>query len=145
MKNKSFDLMQEVIIRSIKIVDIGYIFTLYILLAIPSAKIVDLLLGEFDPEKEQEKSVVRSILEILAIFWCLGILTYIARNIVEAIPFPLDGICGFDHSRMSELSKVSIFIIIFLTFQEHYKAKIAYIYNKLYPKKKTKPEEVEAS
>ena len=33
----------------------------------------------------------------------LGVLTYIGRNVLQKIPFPLDGVSGFDYMRVPEV------------------------------------------
>ena len=42
-------------------------------------------------------------LEICCQLFIIGILVYLLRNLVELIPFPLEGIYGYQHFRVREL------------------------------------------
>ena len=61
----------------------------------------------------------------------MGIIIYIVRNIIPLIPFPLDGIYGFDHLKVTEVTTGGTFSFAFLYFQVHYQNKIKYIFYKL--------------
>jgi len=122
---------KEIVIRSIKILDIGFITAIYLLLGIILAKICDTYLGEFDEEKENKKQLWFSILELTLYLWLIGIIIYITRNIVPLIPFPLDGIYGFDHSKVKELTSAITFSITFVYFQNYYQQKIKNIFSRV--------------
>jgi hypothetical protein len=121
---------KELIIRSIKIVDIGYITIIYFILGLILAKLCDKYLGKFDENKENNKSILRSILELSLYLWFIGVIIYVVRNIVPLIPFPLDGMYGFKHLKVKEVTTATVFIISFMYFQEHYQDKIKYIFSK---------------
>ena len=129
MLNKNFK--KELIIRTIKIIDIGFITIIYFIIGIFLAKKCDNFLGKFDEVKEEKKSIYKSLIELLLYLWFIGIVIYIVRNIVPLIPFPLDGIYGFQHLKVKKVTSTSIFCIAFLYFQKHYQNKIKYIYSKL--------------
>ena len=122
---------KELIIRSIKIVDIGYVTAIYIILGILLAKMCDNYLGKFDENKEEQKPIAQSILELILYLWFIGVVIYIIRNVVILIPFPLNGIYGFDHLKVKEAVSGATFSIAFLYFQQHYQSKIKYIYSKI--------------
>jgi len=124
-------LKKEIIIRSIKIIDIGYIITIYLILGVLAAKICDRYLGVFDEDKEEKRPLYKSIIELILYFWFLGIVIYIVRNVVPLIPFPLDGIYGFDHLKVKEVTSGATFTFAFLYFQVYYQKKIKYIFSKL--------------
>jgi len=52
-------------------------------------------------------------------------------NIVPLIPFPLDGICGFEHLKVKELTSTVTFAIAFIYFQENYHSKLKYIFSRI--------------
>lgn len=118
---------KEVLIRSIKILDIGYLAVIYFVLGIVLAKLYDAILGEFDANEEKKKSLLRSILEVICYLWFIGVLLYIVRNVVPLIPFPLDGVYGFKHLRLKEVTSDTLFVISFVQFQKYYQDKIKYI------------------
>ena len=118
-----------ILMRSIKIIDIGYIAVLYTTLALFFAKVTDKTLGKFDSTKESKKSKLQITIEMIGLLWLFGVLMYIARNIVGIIPFPLDGYQGFEHSKVKEVNVPIIFSFVYMLFGEHIKSKIIYFYN----------------
>lgn len=118
---------KEIIVRGIKILDIGYITAIYFTLGLVCATIVDNYLGKFDEKKEKRKTLLRSTVELLLHLWLIGIVTYLVRNIIPMIPFPLEGIYGFQHIRVKEVSSASMFSVAFLLFQKYYQAQVKYV------------------
>lgn len=81
---------------------------------------------------------MRLIIEIAIHFGLLAVLTYIIREIVEFIPFPLDKVFGYDHNKLREFaSGTYIFTTIMLT-QSYLKDKIFYTIKKIYNEKNIK-------
>lgn len=121
----------EVLIRGIKMIDIGFITAIYLTIGIVFAKLCDKTLGPFDEEKESAKPLWKILVELVLYLWFIGIIIYIVRNIVPLIPFPLDGMYGFEHSRVKELMNATVFSITFIYFQEYYQKKIKYLFTRL--------------
>lgn len=55
------------------------------------------------PTEEDEMSTGKHFWETIIILSVLGVLTYIGRNVLQKIPFPLDGVLGFDYMRVPEV------------------------------------------
>ena len=125
------NLQNEVLLRSVKILDIGFITLIYFILGILFAKIYDNLYGRFDDKKEKEKTFFVRTLELVGMIWACGVTIYIVKNIVELIPSPFNGFVGFDHLLMKELKNATVFTFIFLFSQVHLKNKISLYYNNL--------------
>jgi hypothetical protein len=123
--------MKEVVIRSIKILDIGFITAIYLTLGIVLAKLCDRVLGELDEEKENQKPLWQVFIELFFYLWFIGIVVYVVRNVVQMIPFPFHGVYGYDHFRVKELINAAIFFVTFLHFQEYYQKKIKLLYVRL--------------
>ena len=121
-------LANDILMRSIKIVDIGYITVIYIAFSIILATIIDTYMGSFDPKEEAKKGFWQQTGEIILAMWLYGIIIYIVRNIVELIPFPLDGYQGFDHLRVKELKSAMVFTFTFVLFCDYIKQKMLYYY-----------------
>jgi len=119
----------NLLMRSIKILDIGYITVIYIFVSLLCARITDKILGKFDPEKEKNKSKLRLTIDIIVAMWSYGVLIYIVRNLVEQIPFPLDGYDGFEHKRVKELGSASVFTFTFMLFCQYIKDLLSYYYS----------------
>jgi len=124
-------LQDEFIIRGIKLVDICYVSVIYLTFAFVISKIVDYLYGEFDPIKAEKQSIVFLYIEVVLHFSLLGIITYVARNLVEQIPFPLNQINGYNHLKLRELSSASSFSVILILFQTNLHAKLTYLANRI--------------
>lgn len=123
--------MKEVVIRSIKILDIGFITAIYLTLGIVLAKLCDRVLGELDEEKENQKPRWQVFIELFFYTWFIGIVVYVVRNVVQMIPFPFHGVYGYDHFRVKELINAVIFFATFLNLQEYYQKKIKSLYVRL--------------
>jgi hypothetical protein len=102
----------EIVIRFIKMLDIGYITVIYFIFAVLVAKIFNYFLGKYDPEIDKEKSSFIIGVELCAIIWLIGVSTYIIRNIVEIIPSPFDGVFDFHHKRVKELGSAAVYTLI---------------------------------
>ena len=123
---------KEIIVRSIKILDIGYITVIYVMLGIILARLCDKKLGKFDEKKAKEKPIFQHLIELILLLWFIGVVIYIVRNLVPLIPFPLDGYYGFKHLKVKELTSATFFTITFMYFQVYYQNKIKYIFSKFY-------------
>ena len=123
--------MKEVVIRSIKILDIGFITAIYLTLGIVLSKLCDRVLGELDEEKENQKPRWQVFIELFFYTWFIGIVVYVVRNVVQMIPFPFHGVYGYDHFRVKELINAAIFFFTFIHFQEYYQKKIKLLYVRL--------------
>lgn len=125
------NLKKEVIIRGIKILDIGFITAIYSVLGIFLAKVCDTVNGPFDKEKEDKKSTWRVLVELILYLWFIGVVVYVVRNIIPLIPFPLEGIYGFKHNMVKEVTGATMFSITFMYFQKYYKSKIEHLLNRV--------------
>jgi hypothetical protein len=122
---------QDFVLRGIKIVDIGHVSVLYLVTGFAIAFAYDAVLGAFDPTLADQKSLLRVALELAVHLWTIGVVTYIVRNVIELIPFPLDGVHGFDHKRVKELTAAPAFVLVTATFQDHLRAKMKYFYDRM--------------
>ena len=125
-------LAQDLRIRGIKILDIGYIGLIYFVLGIAIARLMQNYFKKFDKEKEDKKSFTQHIVELILIVWLFSVTTYVVRNFAELIPSPFDGLYGFEHKLVKELSGASTFVFIFLYFQDYYKDKFTFLYQKYF-------------
>ncbi len=123
---------QDLILRGIKIIDIGYVTCIYFVVGYMAAFAYDKLLGKFDEAAAREKSTLRLATELIFHVWTIAVLTYAIRNLVELIPFPLHGVYGFNHYRVKELTIAPIFSLVIITFQDHLRDKMRYLFDRLY-------------
>jgi hypothetical protein len=55
------------------------------------------------PEEDEEISTGKHFWETIIILSVLGVLAYVGRNVLQKIPFPLNGVLGFDYMRVPEV------------------------------------------
>jgi hypothetical protein len=128
MRKKYQTLSNDILMRSIKIFDMGYITILYVTLSLVCAMSVDKLFGDFDEKIESKKPLWRLTLEFILTIWLYGVLIYVVRNLIELVPFPLDGYHGFSHKRVKELNSAMVFTFTFVLFSKYLKAKLDFYY-----------------
>jgi len=131
-----FDKKKEIVnhdftMKIVKFIDIGFITSMYFILGLYTALLLDRFYGTFDPKEYDKKSLSRCIFEIIAHIWLTGVLTYFARNVVPLIPFPLDGYDGFVHKNVKELFSAAAFGTALSMFQVYLNAKIKYVENRV--------------
>jgi len=127
---KGKSVYDEITIRGIKLIDISYVSSIYLALGAFLSIHIDKQLGKFNSLEADKKSKSRLYTEVLLQFSFIGILTYIVRNFVEWIPFPLNGIKGYDHLKLREISSASAFGVIFFLFQNNLRDKLIYLSNR---------------
>lgn len=111
------NLKSEVRFRLIKMIDMGYMVILYFIFGIVLSKLTDILFKEDTPEELKKRSTMHIILETMLMIWTNVVLFYIARNVMEIIPSPFNGLYGYDHSRLKEVTNTAILGITYLYFQ----------------------------
>lgn len=121
-------LKQEAVIRSIKMIDIGILTVLYFILGYMFSWLINKIYNNFDPNTAPLKVLL--FLEICGQLFIIGILVYILRNLIELIPFPLEGIYGYQHTKVRELYSGGIALTFGIFYaQENIKDKLNYIFN----------------
>jgi hypothetical protein len=128
-------LPQEVVLRSFKLLDIGYMAVMYFSLGLVLAKMMDYFYGKINVMTENAKSPSRKLTEVLGMIWLNGIVIYFMSNIASLVPFPLSGIYGYDHSKVRDFANSTVFIWSFLYYQTHFQAKVKSLYRTTQPRK----------
>ena len=121
----------DLAMRSFKLIDIGFITCIYFFLGFACAMAYDRVLGTFDEEAHRRKSALRISIELILHIWSIGVLTYFARNLVPMIPFPLDGVMGFQHLSVKEVTLATVFVLVLISFQDNLRAKMKHLMNRL--------------
>ena len=66
------------------------------------------------------------------------VFAFIGRNLIQIIPFPFDGLFGFDYTNVKEVGAGSILLVFMFTFSASLFNKIELLRNKLNLVKKNK-------
>jgi len=119
----------EILFRIIKIIDIAYIAILYFVFAYFPGYYLNSFFEYVYGTNYATKSNNELIGEVLVQVICISIISYIGRNVVQMVPFPLDGINGFVHSRVKELASGAFFTVFIIMFQYSMQDKLVYIKN----------------
>ena len=116
-----------------KVAAMGYVTTLYFIVGIAMAKMFDALYGPFDRKEHEQsgRSLFRLGAEIVIQMFFISVVIYILRNIVERIPYPLEGLGGYQHSRLKELGSAPILSVVTVLFQKNFTDKTTYFVEKI--------------
>lgn len=128
-------LAEDWTLRSIKLIDIGFIFSIYFLLGFILVILTDKIIGKFDPVANNMTSSTVIVIELMFQFWFYGILCYLLRNAVELIPFPLNGYkvgeYTFEHKKVKELGSAWVFGFVYLAYSTNMKDRLTFLYNRV--------------
>ena len=82
-------------------------------------------------EDLEKKSTSRHLGETTAILALFGVLAYIGRNVLQQIPFPLDGVYGFRYMNVKEVTSGSLILWILINYSPILTNKIKIIRKRL--------------
>lgn len=124
---KKMPLLQDFLIRTNKMIDIGYITTIYFILGAIVANMITKFQTEFNNKDEDKRTVIMSSLSLILLIWINGVLIYFARNLVELIPYPFDNFFGFHHKKVKELGAATAFTFVLLYYQPNLNKMMKYL------------------
>jgi hypothetical protein len=117
---------------AVKLLDIGLITVYFFVLGTLAAKGFDLLFGELDHEKYRNRPLWLLFIEIILHLFLLGVVAYALRNTVGLIPYPLDGVAGYNHFRLKELEGGEVMALVLVLFQKNLRTKLLYFVNRAF-------------
>jgi len=124
MNNIIHDKKQDYILRIIKIIDIAYIFSFYALSGFFCSLFINKIFPIYKKEKYKQYSKGKLIAEICLQFATIGVMVYLIKNLFQLLPFPFDGIYGYQHKKVKEIESALPLIYTLLYFQDHLKDKL---------------------
>lgn len=110
-------LFQDIVVRTVKCIDISWSTTAYFMMALVTVIALNRILRTRNTPVERT-STGRIVMEIIAHSAATAILAYFARNIFQLVPFPLEGVYGFKHLKVSEVNSSATFIVFLITFNK---------------------------
>ena len=124
---KKMPLLQDLLIRGNKMIDIGFITSIYFILGAIVANMITKFQTEFNNKEEDKRTVINSTLRLILLIWTNGVLIYFARNFVELIPYPFDTFFGFHHNKVKELGAATAFTFVLLYYQPNLNKMMKYL------------------
>jgi hypothetical protein len=118
-------------IIALKFLDIFLLSGYYFIAGFFIASAIDFVIGKFSSQNDETKPTWQLFAEAIWYTFVLLVVFYIVRNIIERIPFPFDGLYGFQHSRVKERTGDVIFVFILFYYQEFYVQKLKFLHNRL--------------
>mgnify|MGYP003350142708 CR=1 FL=1 len=88
---------------------------------------VSMALDRLTPPLDESKSKTRVFLEVCVQFGIVGAILYWSRVLIKNVPFPLDGLYGYEHANLGELRSLPLFVFIFMFFQKRAQEKMRYV------------------
>ena len=116
---------------AVKLIDIGLVTMYFFVFGLMAAKLIDKILGDFNGEDYDKIPLWQLFVEILVQLIFIGIVAYVLRNLVSLIPYPLNGVAGFNHSLLKELDGGEVLAVVLILFQRNLYDKVTYFVNKV--------------
>ncbi len=89
-------------------------------------------------DDDPQDSVFQMVWELGVMVGIIACIAFIGRNLIQLIPFPFDGIFGFDYESVREVTSGAILFIIMVNFSAMIQTKITNLQDKLNNIKKRK-------
>ena len=127
---KKMPLLQDGLIRLNKMIDIGFITTIYFIMGAIVANTITGYQNKFDSKESDKKTLLTNIFSLIILIWTNGVLIYFARNIIQLIPYPFDNYFGFQHKKVKELGGATAFTFVLLYYQPNLNNMMKYLKNR---------------
>jgi hypothetical protein len=122
---------KELLIRSIKLLDISLLGIYYFIGGVILSIMIDKLFSKYDEEIYEKKTIMEIFIECCLYISLIMVCVYILRNIIELIPFPLHGYYDYDHYKVREIRGGVLISFAIVTFQPNLKDKVNKLVNKI--------------
>ena len=118
-----------------KVTDMGLVSFYYMSFTITASILLQLLGRIYDKYTEpKEKSTLRLFSEIVFNIFFIVVAFWVARNVIERVPFPLEGLGGYQHARLSTETISQIGTLALILFQTSLMEKIKVFNDRLFAK-----------
>ena len=110
-------------ITLIKIIAILYVSVLYAVVGLLLTQILDKYIFHSDNILTDEVSVSKMntiyvVLSTTLLIGFIGVISYIGRNIIQMIPFPFEGIHGFEYMKVKEVASGGLLLVFLIAFSQ---------------------------
>ena len=118
-------------IITLKFFDIFLLTIYYFLMAFYMSAGLDYIMGKYESSDDKDKPTWRLLTECILFTFFILVAFYIARNLVERIPFPFEGLWGFKHERVKERGGDVVFIFLIFFYQDFFTKKLQFLYKRI--------------
>ena len=127
--------MQNPNITFVKIVAIAFVTVIYsfggFLITVGADRYLIKDFYDKTDEDLDKKTTSRHLGETTAILALFGVLAYVGRNVLQQIPFPLDGMYGFKYMNVKEVASGALILWILINYSPILSNKIKIIRKRL--------------
>ncbi len=88
---------------------------------------MSMALDRVTPPLDRTKSRLRIFIELSVQFGVIGAIVFLARHLIKNVPFPGEGVYGYEHATLGELRSLPLFVFIFMFFQKRTQDKMKYL------------------
>jgi hypothetical protein len=122
------------LIKIIAIYYIGFIFGAggYFAAILTNKHVYENILSK---KKDEDKTTLHLMFETILIIATNNFLAYILRNVLQEVPFPLNGVAGFEYKKVREFKSGGLVLTIISLACTPLKEKIKIIHERLFNKK----------
>jgi hypothetical protein len=110
-------------IQLVRLLGVAYVGFLSFVFAFLFSHWLDKITSDLD----QSKPKWRTFIEVAFQFALIGALIFLSRGLIKKIPFPLDGVSGYDHKSLGELKALPLIVFIFMFFQQRTQDKMKFL------------------
>ncbi len=135
MVNKNeFDDNIEIVF--LKIFAIFYVSVLYVIFGVYITTMLDEygfvdMLVDNDHKNKSTDSVFKLVVETAIVVGIIAVFAFIGRNLIQLIPFPFDGVFGFNYESVREVTSGAILFVFMVTFSASIQQKVVKLQSKL--------------
>lgn len=113
----------DYVITLIKIVSILYVSVLYAVSGLTLTYFLDKNIFQsdkilIDNASMDKMNLLYVIISTAIIIGFIGVVGYIGRNVIQMIPFPFEGIHGFEYLRVKEVASGGVLLVFLIAFSQ---------------------------
>jgi hypothetical protein len=115
--------------RAVKMGDIAYVTVLFFATGYVVASVVETIFKGMFGEYKNDSSAYLLFQVVLQVA-IIGMVSYIFRNVIENIPYPFDGVEGYNHKKLKELTGPGLLTFFLMLFSYNLQQKIVIVRNR---------------
>jgi hypothetical protein len=111
------------LVQIVRLLGVAYVGALSFILAFLASHWLD----QITPPLNKKQSKLRTFLSVEIQFAIIGALINISRVLIKKIPFHMNRVSGYDHTKIGELRALPLIVFIFMFFQRKTQDKMRHL------------------